>query len=281
MRYLSIIIIVCLIYVFAQVSKLSAAEHETNTPWETYGLSAGFFVSNLNTSFRLGSGIGVDVDAEELLDLDSTSNVFRVGGLWRFSDNKKHRVDLSWFAFHRSGSKTLAQDIEIENRDGDTVTINAGTRVKTAFDIDIYQLAYSYSFLQDDRIDFAASLGLYVMPIEYSIRAVGAANLEGKQDFTAPLPTFGLRLDIALTPTWYFRSGTQLFYLEYDQFTGSLLSSNTAIEYKPWKHVGIGLGIDSFNLSVEAKGEDYPSIDFRGNVDFEYVGAQLYARFFF
>ena len=281
MRYLSITIIVWLMHVVTPASMLSAEEHGSNTPWETYGVSTGLFVSNLNTSFRLGSGIGVDVDAEELLDLDSSGNVFRVSGLWRFGDNKKHRIDLSWFAFNRSGSKTVAQDIEIENGDGDTVTINAGTQVEATFDIDIYQLAYSYSFLQDDRIDFAASFGLYVMPIDYSISAVGAANLQGQQDFTAPLPTIGLRLDIALTPKWFFRSGTQLFYFENDQFRGSLLSSNTAIEYKPWKHVGIGLGVDSFNLSVEAQGEDYPSIDFRGNVEFGYVGAQLYARFFF
>jgi hypothetical protein len=274
-------IVVILVCILTWASMLSAAEHEPNTPWETYGVTAGTFFSNLNTSFRLGAGIGLDVDVEELLDLESSSTVFRLGGLWRFSDNKKHRVDLSWFAFHRSGSKAIAQDIEIENKDGDTVTINAGTQVKTEFNIDIYQVVYGYSFLQDDRIDLATCFGLYVMPIDYSIRAVGAANLSGQQEFTAPLPTIGLRLDIALTPKWFFRSGAQLFYLEYEQFRGSLLSSNTAIEYKPCKYFGLGLGVDSFNLSVEAREEDYPSIDLAGNIEFEYIGVQLYARFFF
>jgi hypothetical protein len=119
------------------------------------------------------------------------------------------------------------------------------------------------------------------MPIEYGITVSGTLENEGQQDFIAPLPTLGLRLDIALAPKWYLRSGSHYFYLKYDRFRGSLITGYTALEYKPWQHVGIGLGFDSFRLGVEAEGEDYPSIDFRGNIDFEYVGAQLYVRYFF
>jgi hypothetical protein len=273
--------IVGLIFFVFPTGILSATGNEQSDPWETYGLTAGVFLSNLNTSFRLGAGIGVDVDAEELLDFDSTGNVFRISGLWRLSKNQKHRLDLSWFAYNRSGSKRIDQDIEIENSAGETISINAGAQVDAFFDIDIYQLVYSYSFLQDDRVDLAAGVGLYVMPIDYGIKVTGLGGSQGAQDFIAPLPTIGLRMDFVLTPKWYFRSGTQLFYLETDDFRGSLLATYGSIEYKPWKHVGIGLGVDSFQLSVEAAGEDYPSIDFRGNVDFEYVGIQLYTRIFF
>lgn len=260
---------------------LSADNASADSPWETYGLSGGVFISDINTSIRLGTGVGVDLDAEELLGLDSTNTVFRIGGLWRFSDNQRHRVDLSWFAFHRSGSRTVGQDFEIENREGETVEIEAGTEVDAFFDIDIYQLAYSYSFLQDERIDFAAILGLYVMPIDFGIKVAGVVDQEGKQDLIAPLPTLGLRLDIALTPKWYFRSGTQLFYIEYEQFKGSLLAAHTALEFKPWPHVGIGVGADSFKLRMEADGEDYPSIDLKGNLEFDYFGLQAYLRLFF
>jgi hypothetical protein len=260
---------------------LSAENASADSPWATYGLSGGVFISDTNTSIRLGTGVGVDLDAEDLLGLDSTNTVFRIGGLWRFSDNQRHRVDLSWFAFHRSGSKTVGEGFEFENSDGETVEIEAGTEVDAFFDIDIYQLAYSYSFLQDDRVDFAAILGLYIMPIDFGIKVAGVVDQEGKQDVIAPLPTLGLRLDIVLTPKWYFRSGTQLFYLEYEQFKGSLLAAHTALEFKPWTHLGIGLGADSFKLRVEADGEDYPSIDLKGNLEFDYFGLQAYLRLFF
>ena len=92
-------------------------------------------------------------------------------------------------------------------------------------------------------------------------------NKEGTLDFSAPLPTFGLRMDIALIPKWFFRSGTQIFYLEYQDFKGSVLATHGAVEYTPWDHICFGLGVDSFRLKDEAEGEDYPSMNFRGNVE--------------
>jgi hypothetical protein len=62
-------------------------------------------------------------------------------------------------------------------------------------------------------------------------------NKEGTVDFSEPLPTFGLRMDIALTPKWFFRSGTQIFYLEYQDFKDSVLATHGAVEYTPWDHI--------------------------------------------
>ena len=99
--------------------------------------------------------------------------------------------------------------------------------------------------------------------------------------FTAPLPVIGLRMDIALTPKWFVRTGTQFFYLEYENFAGRISSISGAIEYQPWKHFGLGIGLDSFDLEVEAQGEDYPEINFSGNLQFRYTGLQLYGKFVF
>jgi hypothetical protein len=48
----------------------------------------------------------------------------------------------------------------------------------------------------------------------------------------------------------------------------------------PWKHVGIGLGVDIMRVFVEAKGNDYPGIDFVGSVNFNLIGGQLYLKFY-
>ncbi len=281
MKHFILTILICLMLSVMASPVMGTDAEQQKDPWETYAITIGGFFSSLDTSFRVGSGVGLDLDAEELLDMDSTDNVFRVGGLWRFTDNKKHRLDLSWFAFHRSSSTTVGQTIEIEDRNGQTIIIDAGEDVDAVFNIDIYQLSYSYSYLQDDRIDLAVLFGFYIMPIDIGVEISGMVSEEGTLDFTAPLPTLGLRLDIALTPKWFFRSGTQIFYLEYQDFKGSILATYGAVEYKPWDRIGFGLGVDSFRLNVEADGEDYPSMDFKGNVEFNYVGLQLYARIFF
>lgn len=86
-------------------------------------------------------------------------------------------------------------------------------------------MSYSYSFFQDDRVDLAVSIGVYVMPIDFGVKVSGVLDEGGSEKFTAPLPVFGLRL--------------------------------------------------------EAEGEDWPGIDLKGNVEFNYAGVQLYLRLFY
>ncbi len=281
MKRFILTMLICLMLSVTTSPVMGTEAEQQKDPWETYAITIGGFISTVDTSIRLGSGFGLYVDAEDLLGLDSKNTVFRVGGLWRFTDNKRHRLDLSWFAFHRDGSSTVGSTIEIEDKNGDIITILPGTEVDTLLNIDIYQLAYSYSFLQDDRIDFAALFGLYVMPIDFKIEVSGLIDEEGAIDIIAPFPTFGLRMDFVLTPKWFFRSSAQIFYLEYQKFKGNVLTMHGAIEYKPWERISFGLGIDSFNLKLEAEGEDYPYIDFIGSLEFKYVGFELYTRIFF
>jgi hypothetical protein len=271
------------VVVLLAFSQATAAQENLagDSPWETFGVNLGVFVSATDTSFRIGSGIGLSIDAEEALNLDATNTVFRADALWRFTENKRHRLDLTWFSLSRDATRQIGQDITFEDKDGNPITINAGSTVESNFDFDIYELAYSYSFFQDERIDLAAGIGFFIMPLDFGLRSSGVVDEDGSASFTAPLPVFGLRMDVALTPKWFLRTGSQVFYLEYDNFTGSVLEFKVAVEYNPWKHVGMGLGFDALKVSLEADGEDYPSIDFKGNVDFAYTGIQLYLRYFF
>ena len=43
-----------------------------DTPWEKFSLNAGYFISNTNTDLRLGSGLGLTVNVEDLLGLEPT-----------------------------------------------------------------------------------------------------------------------------------------------------------------------------------------------------------------
>ena len=192
-------------------------------------------------------------------------------------------MDLSWFSFNRTGDKTINDQIIIERPEGgEDIIIAPGTEVKSKFDLDIYQLNYSYSFIQDERLDIAAQVGLYIMPISFSLSATGLVESEGDQAFTAPLPAIGLRLDLLIVPKWYLRTGSQAFYVEYGDYTGSLLNFRSAIEYVPWKHVGFGLGFDALRLHVNADGdESVPGMDLRGDLAFGYTGVLLYGRVFF
>jgi hypothetical protein len=246
-------------------------------PWDKFTLNLGTFVSSTDSSVRLSAkGVGITVDVEEALGLDTTTTVFRTAGIWRFSDNRRHRLDLSWFALRRDGDKQLTQDLTI-----DGVTYPTGTQVNTAFDLDVYKAAYSYSFLQDDRIDVGVAIGLYVMPIRFDLYASGLLTGQVSETFTAPLPVIGLRADFLLTPKWILKTNIDVLYVAYEQYAGYIFDSRLAVEYKAFKHVGFGLGVENFNLGIEAEGEDYPGIDLVGQIDYEYIGAMLYASIYF
>lgn len=260
---------------------LAAGRDPEEQPWETFSANVGVFISALDSSFRLGSGVGLDIDVESLLGLENSSAVFRADASWRFTNNRRHRLDFTWFSLNRNGNRRLLEDITIEDENDEEITIPAGTTLEGFFDLDIYEIAYSYSFIQDDRLDLAAGIGFYIMPLGFGVKVSGLIEDEGDARFTAPLPVFGLRMDVAITPRWFIRSGAQIFYLEYDNFTGSLGEFRGAVEYNPWTHVGMGLGFDVLRVQMEANGEDWPQIDFKGNVDFNYTGLKLYLRVFY
>jgi len=275
-KCLWVFFVASLIFFITPALAENPASHDT--PWEKFSLDLGGFIANTSTDISLGSGLGVTVSVEDLLGLDSTESVARAGFFWRFTDNRRHRFDFDWFAFRRDGSTTIGQDFPIKDEDGNEITIPAGSQVTSKFNFDIYRAGYSYSFFQDDRIDLAFSVGLYVMPIEFGLNAAGVINVDDTVRFTAPLPTFGLRMDFAITPKWFIRTNVEVFYLEIQEFTGTIYESGAALEYIPWKHLGFGLGFNTFSLDIEADGEDYPGIDFKGELGFRYTGLLLYAK---
>lgn len=261
---------------------LMADDSAAVNPWKKFSFNGGLFVSRSETEVRFGSGLGVEVNLEDALGMESDTQVFRLESYWRFTENRKHRADFSWFSLNRTSSKKITDDITIKPPDGEEIPIAAGTEVESKYDMDIFQVNYSYSFIQDDRLDLAGSVGLFIMPISFGLDITGLVDDKVNQSFTAPLPALGLRLDILIVPKWYFRGSTQLFYIEYEDYTGSLTSTRTAVEYNPWKHVGLGLGLDAMRMSVQADdSSSIPGLDLRGNVDFSYIGLYLYGRVFF
>jgi hypothetical protein len=70
-------------------------------------------------------------------------------------------------------------------------------------------------------------------------------------------------------------------WIKFDDFKGSLLDANVALEYRPWKHIGFGLGYNSMSVHVEAESDNsnYPCADFVGDVGVRFGGLMLYGKF--
>ena len=277
MKKAACICLFALLIILFSLSVNAGEKKNESKPWERFSFNLGGFITAINSDVRLGTeGLGIEVDVEDALDLDSSVSVFRVDGLWRFSSNLRHRLDLSWFDISRDSSTTLSENIQI----GDTL-FPLGTQVTTSFDLEVFKGAYSYSFFQDDRMDLGVSFGLFVMPIDFKIDASGAFEGHESESITAPLPVLGLRTDFAITSKLFLKYNIDFFYLEIDHFEGVITDSKLALEYNAFKYVGFGIGLEKFDIYIKAEDEDYPNIDFTGSFEFSYVGLMVYCKVYF
>ena len=276
------VILLALTGFLLSASVLFADEKYPIGPWKKFNVSLGAsFIAN-DSKVRLGGeGVGVEVDVEEVLGLDTQTVTARLDGYWRFMKRRRHRIDFTYYSNRRSGEGIVDRDIELPD-----FTIDAGSGVETEFNFDLYQIGYSYSFFMDERMDLGFGAGFYILPVEFKLRVTAASDgtpvfdESVKESFTAPLPVFNLRGDFAITDRWQFRSRINIFYLEFDQYSGGILDSRLAVEYQPFKHIGFGLAWDNFRLAAEAKEEnnDIPGATFKGTFKFQNMGAMLYLK---
>jgi hypothetical protein len=251
-------------------------------PWEKGSVKFGGFVAAFNSTlgFGLSQGPSVEIKGEDGLGLDSSLTVFRVDALYRPGASRRHQLDFTYSSYHRDASKTLSEEIDLGDQ-----TLPLGARVSTVFNFDIIRGTYSYAFLQDDRMRVAFGLGVYAVPLRYGLKvetAGGRSEVDGA-DITLPLPSLALRAEFQLVPKLFLNLEANFMYMKYGGFEGSLVDNTIGVEYRPWKHFGLGLAYSGLSVSVEQDdlNSDYPGADFIGNIDVRYNGLLLYGKLSF
>lgn len=242
-----------------------------STDFDRFSINLGVFLTNRDSKTRIDGEVpdsGTPVDLENDLGFDKSDTVFRLDGVFRF--NEKHRIDFSAFNLSRSASKQVQKDIEWN---GELFPID--TVVDASLDLNIYKVAYTWSFLRRDKVYLGATAGLYVAEVGTSLAAesIGRSSSGG---VTAPLPVFGLRGQYDLAEKWSLRGSAEIFAIEYGDFSGSLYDVYAGVDYQLFERMAVGLGVNSVNLNVGVtKG------NFDGDLDWRYDGGLLFFKFDF
>ena len=252
-------------------SAMPAAAEQSVDIDDRFSVSLGMFLTDRDTRTRLDGDVpdsGTDVDLEGSLGFDKSDTVFRIDGYFRF--NEKHRIDFSAFDLSRNGSKQIDEEFVW---DGDIYPTDV--LVKGSFDLSIYKLAYTWSFMRRDNGYLGATAGLYIADIGASIAAesIGQASSDGT---TAPLPVLGLRGQYDFSEKWSLRGSAEFFAVDYDDYSGSLYDIYAGVDYQFSEHVAVGVGINSVGLDVEVAKNN-----FDGNLDWRYDGGLLFFKFDF
>lgn len=253
------------------VSFTAPAAQAQSAEFNRASISLGVFVTSRNSRASLDGevpGSGTDVNLEGDLGLDRNDSVFRIDGYYRFND--KHRLDFSAFDLSRSSSKQIQEEV-----DWDGTVYPIDTVIRTNFDLKIYKLAYTWSFLRKEKAYLGATAGLYVADVQSRLAAdnVGAVSGNG---VTAPLPVVGLRGQYNLSDKWALRGSTEIFSIDYNEYTGSLYDYSASVDYRLSKHAAVGIGYNTVKFKV---GIGKPK--FNGDLNWRYGGALLFVKFDF
>jgi hypothetical protein len=243
---------------------------EKSPELETVKLNLGAFIPFFNSELRVDSptlGKGTNLDLEDRLGLDEEITEFRVDGYLRFFD--RHRFQLGYYNISRSARAQLTNPIQF----GDIIF--PAIAVSTDTDISIYEASYMFSFLQNDSLELAASLGAQILDIEASITGSGGL-LRESAEAVGPIPVIGLDLIYRFSTDLSLTSRIQFFTLEVDKYDGTLIDFRAALEYMFLENFGLGVGYNFFGIDVEVDGSN-----FLGEVDYEFQGVQVFGVFRF
>ena len=212
----------------------SAQAASTNlTLHDQLSFRAGGYFSSIDTSATIN---GEKFDFEEVLDDSATTG--SIQALWRVTS--KLRLNFGYWAVNRDESESLGQSESIGG-----INVPAGSTVAASFDTSYLNAAIGYSFIRSDTTEFGADLGLAGLGLKSELGASvpGLGNISFTAfDETYLLPTIGLYINQALSPKWSISGRLGGIGLDLgDDFKGTVIEANAALEFRPWQNVGLGL----------------------------------------
>jgi hypothetical protein len=260
----------------AELIEESDSLAQENESWNRFTVNFGGFFSAYNSGIAFRSqqvGLGVIIDIEAALGLETTVFALRGEASYKIGKTKKHYLNAGYFGINRNASKTLDEQVEVGG-----IIYPIGTKVTSKLNLSIIRVKYGYSFYQDDRVSIGASIGFFIMPVAFTIRAQGQED--HNTNFTAPLPLIGLRTDFQITKKFYLKQNVEVLYIATSSFSGGILDLAVFLEHKTFKNVAFAIGVNSNRLNVKLKKPD-SSIAFYGDIRMDYTGALLYVSYYF
>lgn len=250
---------------------------------DRYRVYIGGFAPSLSTDVTINGEIvsPPPIDLEDLLGVSDSDTVLWGGLQWQIS--QRNALEIEFFQLNRDGFVDLFPDpVEV----GDLI-IESGS-INSVFDFGLTRVTYGFALKRSERMKLQVKGGLHIADISLALQLAGAVcdvqlgemppgcpvaqtPPQESEEVTAPLPHFGVSYGYAISENLAARFQVIGFAIEIDNIDGSLLELDADIDWRPWRNIGIGLGLRYFNLNVESKGTNL-----NGEFDLEYYGPAVF-----
>jgi len=254
---------------------LPPAKHEPASPiTDHFYIRAAFYSPKYDTNFRVDPtnappGVtGTPVNAENDLGLPHREQRGVVDFMFRLRDRNKVRV--GYFETNRSGSQVLANDVVFGNQ-----TFPTGELAQTTFDLQQFNITYTYSFIRNNRFEVGTGLALYFLQID----VIGAVPAQGlRQEVTAATPFPALPLDLTWCLSRRWTATAQAAYLKVNTHNlgGWYLDTHADIQYRWVNNFAVGAGYSSIRTDLTHRNGSFPGV-----VNMTISGPQVFVRFSF
>ena len=247
------------------------------------GVSA--FRPKLDTKINLTAGdIQGSIDFESNLGLDDTKSVPVANLRWRFF--KRHSFRIDYFKLDRSGFGNVPVGVEICPEGEGCIPIEPEWDVNAFVDTEVINFGYDYSIIFNEKMNWSIGLGLSAQDFAVGLLTedpiVPDEPIEGRSDFTAPLPTLATTFSYAMTDKWILDLAVNWLEIDLDldssgKFDGRILGFDGGVRWQTFKNVGFALKYSSFDLDIEIDDGE----DIAGTVKYKYRGPRLGINVYF
>ena len=233
----------------------------------------GGYFETTDANIRLDgteTDLGVPIDLEGELGLDESDTLFRLR--LEFLPGERHQWNLGYYTLDREATRRLSRDIEF----GDEVfPISAEVRAFT--DLEVIEGSYTFWFLRGERAAWGGTIGLVYLGVEAGIgvEALGTGiGLVESASTDLPVPVVGVAARFGLLERLILHFNAELLPgVTVGDYEGSLANYAAGLEWRAFEHLAFGVGYNYFDVDLDVEKDD-----FRGNLEYQMQGAQIYLR---
>jgi hypothetical protein len=224
---------------------------------ETFRLDVGGFFQKFDTTVRVGDAqgsSGTEANLESLLGAPDKQTNLMVDGCWRLGRHANFQ-----FAYRRANRTSLSaisRDIQFGDQ-----TYHAGAQVDTSYRLDVGELYYAYSFLNNGDAEFGLMLGVSAfynrvsLGVSGSVAGPGGTGGAGAQtdqrNLLAPVPAAGAYFRYALYPKVFAWGKVKGVTGTISGTHGSMLDWSAGLDVYFTQNIGIGGGYESLKVVFE------------------------------
>jgi hypothetical protein len=267
-------------------AKTVQASSTTATSWnglpDRFQIDVGYFRLNATTDLRLqGTGGPTnDVSFEKDLGVSDVASTYWLDATLRLG--RRHQFKASYMSLTReSDAKTLTRDFGWGDR-----VYTAGLSASATIGVEVISTYYRLAIVKRDRFEFGPAVGLGYLTLKAGIKAQGSLTSPGGQIQTVNLEEsgkigtitgdLGAYVDVWLSKRIVLSGDFLYIMISPDDKEVSVTDSRIAVDFYPWRHVGLGVQYKYNQYRYDQAGE---KLSLGGTLT--YQGLQVYGSFLF